>query len=211
MSSIAKPVEFFDWKHAYLSHRDQLPHVRQAGVAYFVTFRLYDSLPAERVAQWRRERDEYVRHNLPPHTAEQERMIRSLLSARIERYLDGGAGCCVLREPAAQNVVEELLRADDGQKYFLGDFVVMPNHVHVTVLPASGFELSSLMKSWKGASSRGINQHLGRRGTLWQDESFDHIPRDLEAMRRIGQYIRDNPKNLPAGWSRVGFGMLGSY
>ena len=211
MASIATPLEFFDWDHAYLSHRDQLPHVCQDGAAYFVTFRLYDSLPAQRVTQWRRERDEYVLRNPPPHTAEQEQRVRSLWTVRIERYLDGGAGCCALREATAQNVLEELLRAEDGQQYHLGDFVVMPNHVHAVVLPAKGMKLSAVMKSWKGASSRRINQHAGRRGSLWQGESFDHIPRDEQAMRRIGRYIQDNPHNLPAGWSRVGHGTLGSF
>ena len=39
----------FDWKYAAMAHRDHLPHVRQENVVYFITFRLADALPADRL------------------------------------------------------------------------------------------------------------------------------------------------------------------
>jgi putative transposase len=44
------------------------------------------------------------------------------------------------------------------------------------------------------AHEQEINRLLGRRGTLWQKESFDHIVRSAESMERIRQYIRDNDR-----------------
>lgn len=62
--------------------------------------------------------------------------------------------------------------------------------LHHTERPWS---LSWIMQHWKGASSFQINKTLGRRGTLWMDESFDHAVRSELQLERFRRYIRENP------------------
>src|SRR4029077_18565006 len=46
--------------------RRRLPHWRQIGVAYFITFRLQDSVPQTLLRQWRDERTIWLRWQPPP-------------------------------------------------------------------------------------------------------------------------------------------------
>jgi len=87
-----------------------------------------------------------------------------------------------------------VLRHFDAQRYELGAHVVMPNHVHAVISPFPGFDLSDILHTWKSYSSNRINAMVGRRGVLWQRESFDHIVRSPYQLERINEYIRDNPR-----------------
>jgi len=53
-----------------------------------------------------------------------------------------------------------------------------------------------------------VNHALGRTGKLWQDESFDHIVRDENALEKFSAYIRGNPQaaGLRIGEYRAGVG-----
>lgn len=92
--------------------------------------------------------------------------------------------------------MEDVLRFFDGQRYELGESVVMPNHAHALVTPWGEHELTDILHSWKSYSAKKINQMCGRQGHFWQKESFDHIVRSPEQLERIAQYIRDNPKHV---------------
>jgi REP element-mobilizing transposase RayT len=87
------------------------------------------------------------------------------------------------------------MRHFDGERYELGCYVVMPNHVHCIVRPTNpqSHTLESVTKSWKSHSGRKINDALGGVGELWQEESYDRIIRDEEHLRRTIQYIGRNP------------------
>ncbi len=69
----------------------------------------------------------------------------------------------------------------------------MPNHVHVLVRPRTAGQLQSLLRPIKGVSARNINAATGNSGALWQGESFDHIVRSLEQLKRLQEYVRNNP------------------
>ncbi|MGN6367350.1 MAG: transposase [Phycisphaerae bacterium] len=198
----------FDWRSAYLQHRDHLPHLRQENALYFVTFRLADSLPAERVDQLRMARDRWMLDNPSPHTEQQEMEYRRLWTGPIERLLDAGYGECVLCSADCRDCVEDTMRHEDGTTYSLGEFVIMPNHVHVLVHVPAASELSAILQAWKSISARRINRRRGRRGTLWQSEPFDHIVRDRFHHRRFADYIRKNPAKLKAGTFTLGCGSL---
>lgn len=86
---------------------------------------------------------------------------------------------------------------ENGRKIELHAAVIMPNHVHLLFNPLEGdqpepFSLAEIMKGIKGVSARKINQLLGRRGSLWQDESFDRIMRAKEFEFKRN-YIIANP------------------
>ncbi|MCE2692854.1 MAG: hypothetical protein LW645_01085 [Verrucomicrobiaceae bacterium] len=55
--NFAIPEDFkpFDWRGDFWNYERNLPHWRQPGVTYFITFRLNDSLPREVVEAAKRE------------------------------------------------------------------------------------------------------------------------------------------------------------
>ena len=64
----------------------------------------------------------------------------------------------------------------------------MPDHVHMVLTPlrdarGNPFGLAEVLSAIKGASAHSVNRTLGRRGVVWQDESFDHILRNGERFR----------------------------
>ena len=69
----------------------------------------------------------------------------------------------------------------------------MPNHIHALIEPDKETTLGEILKSWKGGSAREINVLLGRQGTLWQREPFDHIVRSGEQLEHLRRYIAQNP------------------
>jgi REP element-mobilizing transposase RayT len=186
-------ILFYDPKAKREVYRRHLPHWNQSGRIYFVTFRLADSIPAARVAELRRERQEWCKAHPEPYTPAQWQEYHKLFSARIEQWLDQCAGSCLLGNPSCAQIVVGAMEFFDGQRYGLDQWVIMPNHVHVLVTPAEGVGLEEILQAWKSFTSHAVNRLLSRRGQLWQKESFDHIVRSPAHLERFRQYIRDNP------------------
>ena len=115
--------------------RRNLPHWRQAGCMYYVTFRLADSLPQSLLKQWQAERVLWLKLNPRPWSEAVMREYSRRFQGPVEKWLDAGHGSCTLRDPAKRAVVADALRFFDGKRYALDAFVVMPNHVHVLVVP----------------------------------------------------------------------------
>jgi putative transposase len=53
--------------------------------------------------------------------------------------------------------------------------------------------LSVIMQSLKGYTARKCNIELGRRGSFWQHESFDHVIDDEGEFDRTIRYVLNNP------------------
>lgn len=83
----------------------------------------------------------------------------------------------------------------------MGDFVVMPNHVHLLVQFLEAVDMQRQCESWKHFTATLINRELGRTGHFWQGESFDHLVRSPEQFEALRQYIAENPRqaNLREG------------
>lgn len=170
-----------------------LPHWRQSGATYVVTFRLGDSLPQSKLRELETLRSEWQSRIRPPWTEETWQAYSREAMRRVEGWLDQGMGSCVLRDKAAANCVANALTYFEGQRYQLGCFVVMPNHVHLVVRPYSDDDpLERLLQSWKRFTAREINLLRSQSGKLWQDESYDRIVRDEEHLYRCVQYIGSN-------------------
>lgn len=98
----------------------------------------------------------------------------------------------------------------------------MPNHVHVVFhlldeekqssadrnvcdtvsQPFQAVKVAIIMQSIKGYSAREANKILKRKGSFWQSESYDHIVRDEDELKRIIKYVLFNPvkANLVTKW-----------
>lgn len=115
-------------------------------------------------------------------------------------------------ERVADKVAENLHRLD-GESYRLDAFSVMSNHVHTVFRPLVSRELmkeillspddcltripalAKMMHSLKGRSARECNLILGRVGSFWEHESFDHVIRRGKFDKTI-RYVLNNPVKI---------------
>ena len=177
--------------------RRHLPHWEQTGRTYFVTFQLADSLPQDKLRQWKTERAVWLREHPEPHSADEHEEYNRLFTQRFHEWLDTGMGACWLRQPAISMLVEDALRHFDGDRYLLGEYVIMPNHVHVLVTPLGEHTWPAILHSWKSYTAHQINRALERSGPVWQEESFDYLVRHAAQLEKFCRYIEENP--LKAG------------
>ena len=173
--------------------RHRLPHWQQGNVWIFATFRLNDSLPTVLLAQWEKERDDWLSQHPRPWDWKTEAEYNERFPRRFEYWLDQGRGSCVLKDPAIAKIVADALRHFDGERYELAAFVVMPNHVHVLFRPLGNHRLPAIMKAWKGFTAREINRRIGESGRLWQPDYRDRLIRNERHFYAAMEYIRDNP------------------
>lgn len=192
-----------------------LPHWRQDGCTYFVTFRTADSLPQSVRDRLKHARVVWLRkHDIDANHPDWKRQFAKLsprfqrqyereIGDRLNQQLDRGFGACLLRQPAIAEIVVEALEFHEPERMELWDYVIMPNHVHALMKPKTpDWQLEDLLKSIKVYSARRINEQTGDTGQrFWQKESYDHIVRDRDQLRAFQRYIRANPEkaNLPEG------------
>jgi REP element-mobilizing transposase RayT/methylmalonyl-CoA mutase cobalamin-binding subunit len=192
-----------------------LPHWYQKEATYAVTFRLEDSFPQSVLAAYRKEKDELkqqleeAEETGDPLEVNRLRMILgTLYRSRIEAVLDEGQGEAWMKDARVAGIVSGSLLHFAGDRYDLGAWCVMPNHVHAILSPKPGHPLPEILHSIKRHSAREANRVLGRSGTFWQKESYDHIIRDPDDYWNQRDYILRNP--MSAGledWHYLGEGL----
>jgi REP element-mobilizing transposase RayT len=101
---------------------------------------------------------------------------------------------------------------------FLDDFIIMPNHLHGILEIKDGpnavethcnaslqrtqntfgpqrKNLPSIIRGFKGASTKRINDKFGYNLFVWQPRYYEHIIKNEEDYARIKEYIAHNPVN----------------
>lgn len=207
----------FDPDKPVHKHRRHLPHWTQAGATYFVTFHLADSLPAAKLAELREIRSAWERQHPEPRGDGIWRELSREIIRRVETWLDSGSGACHLAQPALARVVGNALLHFHGDRYAMNAWCVMPNHVHALFRPGPAHEPRDILHSWKSFTAQELNRRLGRRGALWQQESYDTIIRDAAHLAKAVRYIGQNPAKvglvherwhrwIDPDWERSGWG-----
>ena len=189
-------MAFFNPGAPLTIHRGKLPHWRQESVIYFVTFRLGDSLPQSKLEWLRREKELWIKLNPKPHNCHQQDEFHQRFTEKIDRWLDAGYGSCILARADCKAIMESSLRHFDGERYELGEFIVMPNHVHAIVATIGEHQLTPILHSWKSFSAHKFNRTLISSGRIWRPESFDHIVRSAEHLAKFEAYIHNNANHL---------------
>jgi len=123
--------------------------------------------------------------------------------ARADRWLDFEPANRALADDRLARIVADSVFHFAGDRYDLLAFVVMPSHIHWLFHPTEAWVASLLagpptpperiMQSLKRWTARRCNQLLGKGGTFWQQESYDHWVRDVDELERIILYIEANP------------------
>jgi putative transposase len=166
--------------------RGYLPHCDKPGLIQFVTFRVWDSMPATKREEWE--------HLLAVST--RKNAARSLAGRRrvreLEEYLDRGLGECFLRRSSLAALVEKALFHHHEKRFRLIAWVVMPNHVHA-LIEVGETPLTKIVQNWKSIVALEANKALKRSGPFWQPDYWDRYMRDAEQIRKTVRYIENNP------------------
>ena len=186
---------------------NRLPHWEKEGRIYSITFRLDDSVPASVRQAWAADKETLTAKEAAGTLAPTEiEKLRELLAAKVTQYLDAGHGACYMKDPAIAEIVEGALLHFDGERYHLDTWAVMPNHVHVLLVPTAGHTLTDILHSWKSFTAHAINKKLGRTGALWQADYYNRLIRDESEYLATRQYILNNPSDAgltPWQWHRT--------
>ncbi len=154
----------------------RLPHWNRNNASFFVTWRLAGSLPMCATAHL--------------FSCDGSKFVQA------DRLLDASptGPYWLMRKDVAGEVRNILLRGDRDGEYQLGSWVLMPNHVHLIVLPRC--ELSRVVGTVKARTAKQANRLLARTGqAFWAKDYHDHWIRDRNEEQRIARYIEQNPVN----------------
>jgi putative transposase len=191
----------------------KLPHLFGNYNPIFFTYRLKFTLPQPLIKALNERKAEWHKDLLSLKEAEKAQVIMSKDGLFFTWYDELLA--------KSQDVPQVLHRADitqiiatafthfDKGRYELLAYCVMPNHVHVLILPLkqeSGeiFSPSHIIYSWKRWTANRINQILERKGSLWQQECYDHLVRNEDELMHTVDYIIHNPvkAGLAESWEQ---------
>ncbi len=209
-----------NWSKLEILTSTFLPHWRIPGATYAVTFRTKDSLPASVLEDYKQQhqilldRIENVRKTAGSRDAIDELLplraaLQSLSETIIEPALHAAKDPQPLSDPRIAEIVCKALKFFDGERYDLLAWSVMPNHVHALLTPRETYSLESIIQSWKTHTAKEANRILGKSGTFWQEEYYDHIARDGNDLKHQVHYILRNPVsgNASQVWTGSVFGI----
>jgi REP element-mobilizing transposase RayT len=97
------------------------------------------------------------------------------------------------RDDCARLFIEELYHYRSKCDFRLFAYVVMPEHVHLVLMPTETCRLSRIMKLLKQRTAWVINKKLPRNGSFWLGDYFDHWARNDGQITRYIDYIHNNP------------------
>ena len=151
--------EIFDPKQEYFVEERLRPHWCQVGAIVFITFRTIDSIPREVLIRWDHEKNDWLHRRKLSNGRHWRDVIDEISDADRadfhkqfnrcrEDFLDTCHGECLLRNPSHAKIVGDSLLHFDGERYQMGDFVVMPNHVHLLAAFPNPEGMKTQLTSW---------------------------------------------------------------
>ena len=155
-------------------YRRRLPHLQVIGQPLFITWRLYGSLPGNRV--------------FPETLTSGEAFVA------MDTLLDQArSGPVSLKQPEIAELVVGAIEHGEAhlKMYERRAWVVMPNHVHLLITPL--VEPARITQTLKRFTAREANKLLGFTGPFWQPESYDRLVRDRTEFEKTARYIQMNP------------------
>ena len=180
-------------------YRRNLPHLQHDYSYYFITYRLFNSLPKEVVENLKK----YYLDNKNKILKIKECKLRNIKLYELQKkyfgifdsHLDTNKECInYLSDPRIAKIVIDSINFWEGKIYETISYCVMPNHVHLLIYVERFLKpLYRTMQSIKRHSSRESNKVINRTGTFWHEESYDHIVRNRTELRNIINYIMHNP------------------
>ena len=193
-------------------YKRNLPHFQPPGYAFFITFRLHGTLPKEVVNKLKALKDEKLKlvagYSNSKVKSEKYSAFKSEYFKWYDNYLDNAfTSFSWLKENRIAEIIKSSLHFRDEKEYDLITYTIMPNHVHLVIIPIvqriadslspeskeNLYIITKVLQNLKKYTARECNKLLNRKGSFWQHESYDHVVRDMKALRRIVNYVLNNP------------------
>ena len=96
-------------------------------------------------------------------------------------------------ENYARLFLQTLYRYRREGQFQIHAFVLMPEHVHLLLTPATNVTLEHAVQLIKGGYSHALGEVLGRKREIWQRGFTDHRIRDDRDFVNHQNYIHRNP------------------
>ncbi len=193
-------------------YTQRLPHIQPVGATFFVTFRLFGSIPYSelkkikekyyvKIAVAKKIESSYER-NLAIFNLRKQYLVE------YDRLLDHiKSGPMYLANSQVLEIIKTEIHRFDNDLYELITYCVMSNHVHILIntglqlesiendeeLEARYKPLDEIMKRIKGPSAWYANKHITRSGQFWERESYDIYIRNEKMLNNVISYILENP------------------
>ena len=193
-------------------YRQRLPHIQPIGASFFVTFRLYGSIPYAHLGKLK---EEYQKKIMEAKCLKDLKAKNSLLFDIRKRYLFQidqllhkiVNGPMVLSQKEILDKTKEVLHRFDGEFYDLICYSIMSNHVHILIDTSIQIKedqyfdeitdkfttLDQIMKRVKAPIARFANTILNTSGQFWERESYDIYIRNEIMKSNVISYILENP------------------
>jgi putative transposase len=182
--------------------RRNLPHLYPPNVVFFITFRLKNSIPAVAIAKLREEKEQAtlaIQQNKKLSDAQksiaiynEEKRFFGSYDKMLDKYATPDD---FLRLDSIAQIVADKMHEYHTRYYDLLAYCIMSNHVHLLfdTYQYDHTDISHIMQLIKGGSGNLCNRVLGRSGSFWQAESYDHYVRNDQELQNIAGYIIQNP------------------
>ena len=191
------------------SYRRHLPHFQQPGQSYFVTWCIYNAVPAKALNNYALQLKDISHQIDNVDKSDKERInqlkieysgIRKKYMKAFDDLLHQQSEVIVdLSKEENTRIILDTLSFREGKRIENYAICVMNNHVHWVLRVFEKDEngkpvyLQDILQSVKRFSANKINDLENRTGTLWQDESYDiTIRNDLHRHNAI-EYTINNP------------------
>ena len=198
-------------------YRRKLPHWQISGAEYFITIRLAGSLPVHVVKELQQIRRQISMKQLSQKNSVEDENFKNRIASKLfqkyEKYLDeGNTGPTWLNQVEVAKIVADSIHFRDGNDYDLYAYCIMSNHVHLVFRHLKKSKKKScisrllpvtrIMKNLKSYTGLQANKILNRKGSFWQDESFDRLIRNETELENVIRYTIYNPVKayLVKGW-----------
>ncbi len=142
----------------------------------FITFRTFDS-------------EDKLLHQI----LNQQNISDRRKQYQADIYLDGSNNGAFLNDNILL-LLHNLLKSQDMILYDLIAFTIMPNHIHLLIVPKKN--LSFTIETIKSISKAEINKILKRKGQFWENNYHTKNVKNENQLDLIYEYIKSNSLKL---------------
>jgi REP element-mobilizing transposase RayT len=175
-------------------YRRSLPHWKVSSCSYFVTFRLKNSIPKDKLFELKNKYDRIKSECLNDNDLLKAQRIHFL---HIEKIIDSNRSAddiSLATAGIAEIIMERIEWMEKNTGWRIPSYVIMPTHIHCLMNgEKADRSLSKALQLLKGYTAKKANDHLKREGAFWSPESFDYWCRSSEKKESAKRYIRNNP------------------
>lgn len=184
-------------------HRRNLPHIYRPHSTYFITFRLYGSIPQIKINELRNRKE----FNTDFKTKEEQYKSYEKYFEEYDLLLDNNRKIDYLKNPQIAKIVKNSLQYFDNKYYKLICFTIMPNHVHLVFYlldfeQASKSELNITQKFVAGEKNTVTQTFQSERKTI-VTQTFQSERKNTETQSylsavnpKINRLLHEENKNI---------------